>query len=642
MLTAVCLDLFRSRHDSNRPVNYLTSDTSFPSPPTASLSSKPAVKITPSQTPVNPGLSLPQDFPPLVAPQPPPPAPTRLQSKVTSSAAIKPVVPVLPSPSSKLVAMQKDQPHSEQASITEPGTLSMSETSVTSKQKNDSASSSLPEANAESKPVEHATDQSFKPTEKKLRPSKLDIAAAKDGIKKGKASTDNAGVASGPLPSQPLTPATAVSQVSTSSATRSNQARAARVPPQSKAETRPGSPTVAPTFASKHASRQPSIASIERPGTPASENFLDNMSLASMTLSRANSPPPTKVGSAPVRHVTKSQQKKERQARAKQAEEASKVEELPPKAEEPMQAPIIGRKKKAKKEKTQGTADSTPTVTRPTSPVYKEEEPTEAKPEPVTPITPIKEGKKPTSKIAGDIKEPDTPSSPATPASHDTQKASLTAASIFASLVKSGELNASASELFKSVPGLNYRFEGLELDLAVADDSTVSDSQMHSLDQGEAITIQKSPTNHVVVLPDRSALRGLTADQAARYVELRKQALANGDVPSNQALAGLVPVLPQITLPAARSHSRTASEDHKLSNPFATPTSGSTPFTTSMQKYYAMDGGKDPNFLKKNPHLTVEAAEHALAQSRKETEALEKKLNALLKKNRRLLFGNAH
>ena len=587
--------------------------------------------MTPSQTPVNPGLSLPQDFPPLVAPQPPTPAPTRLQSKVTSSAAIKPVVPVLPSPSSKVVAMQKDQPHSEQTSIVEPGTLSMSEVSVTSKQKNDSASSSLPETNPESKLAEHAPDQSFQPTEKKLRPSKLDIAAAKDGIKKGKASTDNTGVASGPLPSQPLTPATAVSQVSTSSATRSNQARAIRVPLQSKAETRPGSPTVAPTFASKHASRQPSIASIERPGTPASENFLDNMSLASMTLSRANSPPPSKVGSAPVRHLTKSQQKKERQARAKQAEEASKVEELPSKAEEPMQAPIIGRKKKAKKEKTQGTADSTPTVTRPTSPVPKEEEPTEAKPEPVTPV---KEGKKPASKIAGDIKEPDTPSSPATPASHDRQ-ASLTAASIFASLVKSGEISASASELFKPVQGLNYRFEGLESELALADDSTVSDSQMHSLDQGEAITIQKSPTDHVVVLPDRSALRGLTAVQAARYVELRKQALANGDVPSNQGHTGLVPDLPQVALPVARVSPRSPSEDHKLSNPFLSP--------TGMQKYGVIERTREEKiFLKKNPHLTVQAAEEAYAQARKETEAIEKKLNAVIKKNRRLLFGNAH
>ena len=535
--------------------------------------------------------------------------------------------------------MQKDQPHSEQTSSIEPGNLSMTEASVTTKQKNDGASSSLPEANAESKSVEPAPDQSFKPTEKKLRPSKLDIAAAKDGINKGKAPTDNAGVTSGPPPSQPLTPATAVSQLSTSSATRSNQARATRVPPQSKAETRPGSPTVAPTSASKHASRQPSIASIERPGTPASEKFWDNMSLASMTLSRANSPPPSKVGSAPVRHVTKSQQKKERQARAKQAEEASKVEELPPKAEEPMQAPIIGRKKKAKKEKTHGTADSTPTVTRPTSPVPKEEELTEAKAEPVTPV---KEGKRPASKIAGDSKEPDTPSSPATPGSHDTQRTSLTAASIFANLVKSGELNASVSELFKSVPGLNYRFEGLELDLAAADDSTVSDSQMHSLDQGEAITIQKSPTNHVVVLPDRSALRGLTAAQAARYVELRKQALANGDVPSNQALAGLVPVLPQVTLPVARFSSRTASEDQKLPNPFATPTTGSTLFTTGMQKYGTMDRSRDESFLKKIPNLTVEGAEQALALSRKETEALEKKLNGLLKKNRRLLFGNAH
>lgn len=628
-----------SRQDSVQPINRPINNASFHPAATTFSATKPAVKITPTQTPVNPGLSLPQDFPPLVAPQAPPPAPPRQQRKVITSVAIKPVVPVLPTPSSKPTAMQKDQQLNEQAGGTEPGTHSVPEASEKLKPKEEGASSSMPEAGTALTPSEPSPAISSKAANKKLRPSKLDIAAAKDTTKKAKDSTDTAGVASGPVPSQPTTPAaTAISQASASSATRPTQLRANRPPPLPKAETRPASPALAPTVTSKQPSRRPSLTSIDRPSTPASEKFSDNMSFASTTLSRANSPPPTKVGSAPVRQFTKSQQKKERQARAKQAEEASKIDDLPAKAKEPLQAPIIGRKKKAKKEKMQGSADSTPTVTRPTSPVPQEEEAMEEKAEPVTPV---REGKKPASKIAADIKEPDTPTSPATPASNDPQKASLTAASIFASLLKSGELSPTVSELFKSVPGLNYRFEGLELDLAGTDESMVSDSQMHSLDQGEAITIQKSPTNHVVVLPDRSALRGLTAAQAARYLELRKQALANGDVPSNQALAGLVPVLPQVSLPVARFTSRTSSEDQKLPNHFATPTPGPTPFSAHM-KYGAMEGPSDDNFPKRVPGLSVEAAEQAYALSKKETEALEKKLNALMKKNRRLLFGNAH
>ena len=643
LLTGVCSDSFNFPYQQSalQPINRPTKVTKGASnaPATTSLSNKFDIKITPTQTPVKPGLSLPQDFPPLIAPQPPTPAPTRLPRRVTTSAAIKPVIPVLPSSSLKSTAMQKDPQAKEKADNTESSTPSLPEVAMNPKPKEERTYSSLSEARTALKVLDPSVADSSKPVDEKSRPSKLDIAAAKDATKKVKDSTDTAGTKSGPVPSQPPTPATAVSQASASSATRPNQSRAIRVPPPSKAETRPASPAIAPTITSKQASRRPSIVSIDRPGSPASEKPWDNMSFASATLSRANSPPPSKVGSAPVRQVTKSQQKKERQARAKQAEEASKVEELPTKVEEPMQAPIIGRKKKAKKEKTQGTAESTPTVTRPTSPVPKEEEVVEEKAEPVTPV---REGKKTASKIVADIKEPETPSSPATPASNDPQKASLTPASIFARLLKSGELNSTVSELFKSVSGLNHRYEGLELDLSVADESMVSDSQMHSLDQGEAITIQKSPTNHVVVLPDRSALRGLTAAQAARYLELRKQALANGDVPSNQALAGLVPVLPQVSLPVARVTSRVSSEDQKLPNRFAAPTPGPAPLIANMQKYGAMEGHGDQVLLKRIPGLSVEAAEQALSQTRKETEAVEKKLNALLKKNRRLVFGNTH
>ena len=39
------------------------------------------------------------------------------------------------------------------------------------------------------------------------------------------------------------------------------------------------------------------------------------------------------------------------------------------------------------------------------------------------------------------------------------------------------------------------------------------------------------------------------------------------------------------------------------------------------------------------PIMEVEDAERALGASRKETEGLEKKLNALMRKNRRMVFG---
>ena len=524
----------------------------------------------------------------------------------------------------------------------------MPENSVKPKPKQSGASSSVAETRTASKSSEPLVSHPSKAVEKKSRPSKLDMIAVSNATRKEQDSADTAGVTSGPLPSHPPTPATTVSQTSASSAVRPNQVRATRTPLLPKAETLPASPATAPTITSKQTSRRPSVTSVDRPGTPVSEKTWDDMSLASAALSRANSPPPTKVGSAPVRQTTKSQQKKERQARAKQAEEASKAEELPSKIVEPMQAPIVGRKKKTKKEMTQSTADSTPTPTRPSSPVPKEEELAEGKTEPVTPV---KENKKAASKIAADIKEPDTPSSPPTPASHDQQRSSLSAASIFASLLKSGELSPTVPELFKTFPGLNHRFEGLELDLAFADDSVVSASQMHSLDQGEAITIQQTPNNHIVVLPDRSALHGLSPAQAARYLELRKQALANGDVPSNQALAGLAPVLPQVSLPVARiSPSRTSSEDRKLLNLFANPIAPAS--AAHMQRFVGGGGssgeggrgGDEDSVSKKTAAtaLSVDAAEQNLASARKETEGLEKRLNALMKRNRRLLFGSAH
>ncbi|EER41497.1 CCR4-NOT core complex subunit Not4 [Histoplasma capsulatum H143] len=126
------------------------------------------------------------------------------------------------------------------------------------------------------------------------------------------------------ISSQPNTPLTGVSRTSDSPVPR--QTRVLRVVDTSKSET--------PT---------------SRPDTP---NNVDSEYdfHTSASVSRASSPPPSRVGSAPVRSITKSQLKKERKLKAKQAE--VKKEETHPTlvvAEEPVQAPIIGRKRKTKK-----------------------------------------------------------------------------------------------------------------------------------------------------------------------------------------------------------------------------------------------------------------------------------------------------
>ena len=505
-----------------------------------------------------------------------------------------------------------------------------------------------------------------KAVDKKQRPGKLDIIAAKDSAKSdtefvnshapseiNKATSEAAGAS---ISSQPPTPGTAVSQASASSVVRPAQSRTITL---SKSEVQPASPTISTSATtSKQASRRPSMTSMHRPGTPLDERISDNASFTSTSISRANSPP-GRVGSAPVRKMTKSQQKKERQARAKIAEGAAKVEEPAAKAEE-VQAPILGRKKKAKKEKIAGTAESTPTVTRPTSPSPREEVMEEKVEVSATPATPVKENIKGSSKID---KETNPPSSPATPATSDQQKASLTPASLFAQLLKDGEIIASAAELFKSFSGINHRAEPLEPDSACIDQSMLSEDESRQLDCGEAVVLRKTPNEHVVVLPDRKILLGFTPEQASRYIELRKQALLNGDVPSPRALdtrhpaqAGaalptLAPAPGDATSATAATNKLATSKSKKLINQFATPTlAGPTTTTTnhssnmhSKSSTIGLSADMINESLRNSAFpLSLEEAEHALSVKRKETEALEKRLNALLKRNKRLLFGNVH
>ncbi|CAH0015097.1 unnamed protein product [Clonostachys rhizophaga] len=109
-----------------------------------------------------------------------------------------------------------------------------------------------------------------------------------------------------------------------------------------------------PPVASPISAVSRALSQTHRPGTPGSEMVSDTASIvsASVSASRAGSPPPSRVGAAAVRTTTKSQQRKQRKDALKQDTKA--IAEAPkPELEE--HAPVLGRKKKQKKEKARKT-----------------------------------------------------------------------------------------------------------------------------------------------------------------------------------------------------------------------------------------------------------------------------------------------
>jgi hypothetical protein len=370
-----------------------------------------------------------------------------------------------------------------------------------------------------------------------------------------------------------------------------------------------------------------------------SERISDNASLTSASISRANTPPPTKVGSAPVRQISKSQQKKERQARAKTVEGPSKTQEAPVAVEaaKPEQAPIVGRKKKAKKTATSGTTDSTPTVTRPSSPTPKEEGPQASVPAPSSSNKPL----------PNEIAKAQTPASPDISSNGDQQsKNSLTAAAILAKLHKSGDISPTILNIFKSVAGANYRFELGQADFAESETGPIlSAAQARQINDGDAITFDYPPNKRIIILPDRRLLRGLSAEQAERYLDLRKRILSTPDAtafhPPRHSIDRYLHAPPHGGRSVKVKNAAGNEESMGLENRFVSPPL--TQATTStMPAYWSASPLSDDGILRRSSILSVEEAEHEMLASRKETEALEKKLNALLKRNRKLVFGNAH
>ena len=525
---------------------------------------------------------------------------------------------------------------------------------------------------------------------KRERPEQLNLQSPKGKSKQGKNSnavegslTQNAVETNmtPPSPSQPSTPATALSQSSAPSSMRKNQPKTIRLTGTSKPEI--ASPGTAPSQGSGQASRRPSITSLHRPETPASERISDTISYTSTSISRANSPPPSMSGLTPTRRVTKSQQKKDRQERARKAEDdASKEEESAPKAEENVvQAPIVGRKKKTKKvkERTGTTSESTPAVTRPASPEIAEpaaEEAIQPLPASAEPMKSTPENKKqaksqPVTSIAPETNQANPASSSAEPS--QGYPSQPTAADIIARMQASGELPQSTIDtLFKPITSASHRFDhNFDPEVILSSHHSALDlQQLAQLENNELVIVVIDKNNALIVFPNRRCLKGLTPEGAHRYKELYQGGhrvtppLWSTDS-TGDPLDRLMPMyeswgeLPTATTPADTASSQSTSnptalltnrfaEPHTSAQAFAMappPSSGVDPSNSARSSLHnrAAAAGHDVNLHRGEQRvMEVEEAEAVLAVERKATDGVEKRLNALIRKNRRLVLGSGN
>ncbi|KAK7705826.1 transcriptional repressor general negative regulator of transcription subunit 4 [Diaporthe eres] len=203
--------------------------------------------------------------------------------------------------------------------------------------------------------------------ERKVVPGVLNIAAATKAAatKSNPPSTVTSAVEKADESAFPALP-TPTSLSMSSPATR--VPKTLRVVSTPKAET---PPSTSAGVAAPVSLRQ-AFSTLQRPETPGSADVSDTASIlsASASASRTNSPPPgpSRVGSAAVRNTTKSQQRKARKDATKKEAAAIAVQTKP--EPEVVIAPIVGRKKKQKKEPKQTlTKEATPPVeSRPQSP----------------------------------------------------------------------------------------------------------------------------------------------------------------------------------------------------------------------------------------------------------------------------------
>lgn len=509
--------------------------------------------------------------------------------------------------------------------------------------------------------------------------------------------------------------------------------------PTSKIETPIATPSsTSSAFPSNYyATRQPSLASIsklERSGTPTSEIISDNASITSASISRANSPPPSKIGSAPVRVNTKSMQKKQR----KEIQKENLKQELEAAATKPEPeaeiGPIMGRKKKQKKERTGSSAagGSTPAASRPPSPgpgtasireeitveVSEQQDTASEKPQLEKATNNLtKQTSDNKNKGKAKVQRPPSPEPvSAVTETHEepTEKPIPTPASIFQELISSGAIEDIANLNFLKLPNSSGRHQDPQSDLQNAIPKlTITPEDRAALLAGKLVRKNVDGPNRIMLTPNGDCVRNLTPEEEQRYLNLQASiakengpaaffsakhhttngfALVGGRAVPNgppaffpQSASAIDPVskiqrdealsyINQYVLPSLHTNSQLekalnanaldaemmrSSDSAAWSSWGNDPAGLSRPETDSgfnathegilatglqnMTAHFAIGRDIDRGQPLGNVSmLSLTDAESAMHMARKETEGLEKRLIALLKRNKRVLVGSGH
>ncbi|KFA50893.1 hypothetical protein S40293_02475 [Stachybotrys chartarum IBT 40293] len=489
-----------------------------------------------------------------------------------------------------------------------------------------------------------------------------------------------------------------------------------RIVPLPKFDAPPQSPaSVGPSTASR------AVSVSHRPETPASEMISDTASImsASISASRAGSPPPGIVGSSATRATTKSQQRKQRKEVLRQETKVI-VESAKPEPEE--HAPVLGRKKKQKKEKPVKVAPAPSRGPQPETPEpataakaeekQAEEAPVKKQPQP-------KKGKSKAAK-AEPPKEAPPPSLPQEEPPTEAEKLTPGPASVFAEISRALWTSAADKlQLLRPVSNASSRNDHHGHAPSTIPSlckgtcckcGEIQEDDLAALRVGKAVRKQfHIDGSRMLITPNGDCVRGLSPEEEDAFLDLQAAIAATADNPGAFVAARHQPgsgafslikgravpngrpnifpcaaqpqsqdpigklqredalsyinqyVLPRLNLGSSNMglpKGSTSPRDHAAASlnslapyfygPDAaagvgiySPAEGSRPlpdFTAAGMS--SDDGGKVAAAAANGISLmSVEDAELALAAARRETDKLEKGLNSVIKRNRRLLLG---
>ncbi|QSZ36143.1 hypothetical protein DSL72_007268 [Monilinia vaccinii-corymbosi] len=293
-----------------------------------------------------------------------------------------------------------------------------------------------------------------------------------------------------------------------------------------------------------HFGRQ--FSNSEVPDTPSEQ---DNASLMSASASRASSPAPSRSGQprAPKLNTAKKNKLKlEKKEKALEAQMAAAAES---KRTDEEQAPVLGRKTKQKKEKTNvssATSASTPAPTvpsRPTSPpviIAREE----SKPlEPVVPEKPTLFGSDKTvnksdtkAKNKTKAQQPTPPEPPRAPIVEDDEVAEKLTAPTSAALIQQLQSEGSISNIaehpiFKPPIGIsNEKKREKDITAALSDPTSkfqVTPEERAVLNLGKPVHKIFSGSIRIMYTPNGDCVRNLSAEEEERFLELQARLAAD-------------------------------------------------------------------------------------------------------------------